>query len=192
MTPGGRKRLQRPQEGDRGAGGGGAGGAGRVGAGGAWGASFRTWIEPWSVSTRMVRPPVPTVPRKRRGRIPWLAVRGKSVSTEPASVVASSVAFSLAGSSSVTAPFTVLTSTLPGSAKPEIAACTEPFTFFASTGPALVCALIAPFTVWALMGALAPAMVTSPFTVNASTFTPRGTRTVNCTRTLLRRRLPAS
>src|SRR2546425_2054729 len=141
MTPFGPKRLQRPQEVARGAAG--AGRAGALGAGGGWGASFRTWIEPWSVSTRMVRPPVPTVPRKRRGRIPLLAVRGKTVSTQPASVVAPSVAFSLAGSSSVTAPFTVLTSTLPGSAKPEIAACTQPVTLFAPTRPALGCAVVA-------------------------------------------------
>src|SRR2546427_201441 len=126
-------------------------------------------MERWSVPPWIVRPPVPMVPWKRRGRIPWLAVSGKSVSTEPARVVASSSAFSWAGSSSVTAPLTVLTSTLPGSAKPEIAAWTEPFTFFASSGPALVCASISPFTVWTLTGALARATATSPFTFLSQT-----------------------
>src|SRR5437867_4969134 len=106
MTPVGPKRLQRPQEVARGAAG--AGRAGALGAGGAWGASFRTWIEPWSVSTRMVRPPVPTVPRKRRGRIPWLAVRGKSVSTEPAGGVPPGVAFSLARRPIATPPLPAL------------------------------------------------------------------------------------
>src|SRR3989442_11485911 len=105
MTPFGPKRLQRPQEVARGAAG--AGRAGALGAGGGWGASFRTWIEPWSVSTRMVRPPVPTVPRKRRGRIPLLAARGKTVSTQPASVVAPSFAVSFAGSPRAPPPLTV-------------------------------------------------------------------------------------
>src|SRR3989449_10571901 len=104
MTPAGPKRLQRPQEVARGAAG--AGRAGALGAGGAWGASFRTWIEPWSVSTRMVRPPVPTVPRKRRGRVPLLAGRGKTVSTQPASGGAPRVGFSLARRPSGTAPLT--------------------------------------------------------------------------------------
>src|SRR2546422_4073403 len=111
MTPAGPKRLQRPQEVARGAAG--AGRAGALGAGGAWGASFRTWIEPWSVSTRMVRPPVPTVPRKRRGRIPLLAVRGENVSPQPASVVASGVAVSLGGRSGGPPPVPGFTLTLP-------------------------------------------------------------------------------
>src|SRR2546425_8613522 len=124
MTPFGPKRLQRPQEVARGAAG--AGRAGALGAGGGWGASFRTWIEPWSVSTRMVRPPVPTVPRKRRGRVPLLAVRGKTVSTQPASVGASRLGVCLAGSSSVTPPLTVLTSPFPGSAEAEDAGVAPP------------------------------------------------------------------
>src|SRR2546427_6470094 len=124
MTPAGPKRLQRPQEVARGAAG--AGRAGALGAGGAWGASFRTWIEPWSVSTRMVRPPVPTVPRKRRGRIPLLAGRGKTVSPQPAGVVAPSVGVSLAGRSSVTPPLTGFDSPVPGSAEPEVAAGPQP------------------------------------------------------------------
>src|SRR3989442_6522233 len=124
MTPGGRKRLQRPQEGDRGAGGGGAGRAGAFGAGGAWGASFRTWIEPWSVSTRMVRPPVPTVPRKRRGRDPSLAGRGKNLSTPPASGVAPRVAVRLARRPRGTPPLTGLFSPLSRSAQTDVAART--------------------------------------------------------------------
>src|SRR2546422_10265295 len=124
MTPAGPKRLQRPQEVARGAAG--AGRAGALGAGGAWGASFRTWIEPWSVSTRMVRPPVPTVPRKRRGRVPLLAVRGKSLSTQPASVVASGGAVRLARRSSGTPPLTALPPPLPGPAEPAIPAGTAP------------------------------------------------------------------
>src|SRR3989441_6258522 len=126
MTPFGPKRLQRPQEVARGAAG--AGRAGALGAGGGWGASFRTWIEPWSVSTRMVRPPVPTVPRKRRGGVPLLPVRGESLATDPARGVPPCVAVSLAGRSRVTAPFPGLTSTLPGSAKPARAAGTPPVT----------------------------------------------------------------
>src|SRR3989442_9012987 len=106
MTPAGPKRLQRPQEVARGAAG--AGRAGALGAGGAWGASFRTWIEPWSVSTRMVRPPVPTVPRKRRGKKPLLAGRGKTLCPRPPNVLAPRGAVSLAAPASGPPPLTGL------------------------------------------------------------------------------------
>src|SRR3989442_2120582 len=97
MTPAGPKRLQRPQEVARGAAG--AGRAGALGAGGAWGASFRTWIEPWSVSTWIVRPPVPMVPWKRRGKVPLPGPPGETRAPQPAGLVGPGLAVSLVGQS---------------------------------------------------------------------------------------------
>src|SRR5207247_7443814 len=101
----------------------------------------------------------------------------------PLTVVASRSASSRSGSSTVAEPLTVTTFTSPVSPNACIAACTEPFTEIACTGPFAVRASTPPLTDTATMGADAPATCTEPFTVVAPRATPFGRRTTNSTAT---------
>src|SRR6266566_5296386 len=103
----------------------------------------------------------------------------------PFTVVASRSASTRSGSSTVAEPLTVTTFTSPVSPKARIAACTDPLTEIACTGPRVVRASTPPFTDTATSGADAPATWTEPFTVVAPKATPRGSRTTNSTATSL-------